>query len=600
MQQRSRNHTSKKNVKRGISYGRVSTFDQAFNRDGSRKEDASPEAQRSRCSDHIIFLNSKKGTNYQILDHISDDGFSGKNTNRPGYQQLWDLITSNTIDFVVTTELSRISRSVLDFLELVSHCEAHQVDLVIIGLDLDTSAPIGRVMVIILVALAQFEREMTSQRVRENALNRLLKDGKINGAAEILGLDRDPENPGHFLVNHEELIKAEKILSLFLRFSSKNKVLKEARALGLTGKRGRELTAHMIDTVIDNAKWRYRGLWYANKENEHKDPEFLPETKRFQIVDLPHGLLIEESFLDKVEEKLKNTYEKKKRCGKDGRIYMLSHVLEFEDGSTYYGGPAKDRQYFYYYCKGKGPNIRCEEIESVVIDRIKCYFRGNKLFQRLVENAVKKRIQELPKLDSQIGHVQKELSVLEEENNDLRSQLRDKAKRSGMGFMRWLEGEVEKIQKSKEEKERELALLLHARSELIRKSGLERLESTAQEFIARFDSLTGVQKRDYIERMIAKVVIKKDNKIEIHVLWEPQRVKSPVMTRKVIHNSMRKQREEGIAEKLIPEAEEINGINCYSDFDLDKKNAVTETTLSSISKRDGGPDVTRTLGLKPL
>ena len=201
MQFRSQAQASNKKVKRGISYGRVSTYDQAFNIDGNRREDASPEAQRSRCLDHVRFLNSKGKGDYQILEHISDEGFSGKNTNRPGYQKMLDLVSSNIIDFIVASELSRISRSVIDFLELVAHCEAHDVDLVIIGLDLDTSSPIGRVMVIILVALAQFEREMTSQRVKENALNRLLKDGKINGAAEILGLGRDPERTGHFLVN---------------------------------------------------------------------------------------------------------------------------------------------------------------------------------------------------------------------------------------------------------------------------------------------------------------------------------------------------------------------------------------------------------------
>ena len=63
--------------------------------------------------------------------------------------------------------------------------------------------------------------------------------------------------------------------------------------------------------------------------------------------------------------------------------------MEYEDGSTYYGGPGKDRQYWYYYCKGNGPNIRCEDIEKAVINRIKAYFKGNEIFKRLVENAVK-------------------------------------------------------------------------------------------------------------------------------------------------------------------------------------------------------------------
>lgn len=549
MQFRSKAQSSKPRTKRGISYGRVSTLDQAYNKDGNRRDDASPEAQRSRCADHVRFLNSKSGVDYQILNHISDEGFSGKNTNRPGYQRMWDLITSKSIDFIVCSELSRISRSVVNFLELVSHCEAHEVDLVIIGLDLDTSSPIGRVMVIILMALAQFEREMTSQRVKENALNRLLKDGKINGAAEILGLDRDPNRAGHFLVNEEELIKIEKILKLFLMFSSKQKVLAEAKKMGLTGKKGRELTARVVDTVIENVKWRYRGLWHANKENKHRDQGELPETKRFQIVKLPHGPLIEEKLLDKVEQKLTDTYVNRKRSGKEGRIYLLSHILFYEDGSSYYGGPGKGREYFYYYCKGDGPNIRCDEIEKLVIDRIKAYFKGNEIFARLVENAIKKRIEELPKLDHEISLVQNALQSLEDENNSLRAELKEKAKRERPGFMDWLEKEVEKINDQKIKRDQELNILFNARADLMKKSGLENLEKTAIEFIERFEQLTGVQQRDFIERMIAKIVIKKDNALELHVLWDP-------------------------------------------------KKGVTRMTKSSISDQNGGVDGTRTRGLR--
>lgn len=512
-----------KRIKRGISYGRVSTFDQAFNKDGQKREDASPEAQRSRCLDHARFLSSRGKGEYQILEHISDDGFSGKNTNRPGYQKIWDLVSSNMIDFIVAAELSRISRSVIDFLELVSHCEAHKVDLIIIGLDLDTSSPIGRVMVIILVALAQFEREMTSVRVKENALNRLLKDGKINGASEILGLSRDPKRAGHFLVNEEELSKVEQILKLFLKFSSKHKVHLEAKKLGITGKKGRELTAHMVDTIIDNAKWRYRGLWHANKDNEGRDQDELPENKRFQLVELPHGPLIEEKLLDKVEEKLHETYAKRKRSAKDGSIYLLSHILQYEDGSTYYGGPGKDRQYYYYYCKGPGPNLPRDEIEKIVIDRIKAYFKGNDIFNNLVKETVKKRISELPKTDHEIERINKELKDLDDESQDLCNELREKAQRTKLGFMSWLEEQVEKINEQKAKRKQDLAILLHARADLMQKSGLENLENTALEFIEKFDVLTGVEKRSFIERMIAKVVIKKDNQLELHVLWDPKK-----------------------------------------------------------------------------
>jgi DNA invertase Pin-like site-specific DNA recombinase len=509
--------------KMGISYGRVSTFDQAFHKDGSRREDASPEAQRQRCVAHMEILNKSRASKYEILEHISDEGVSGKNTNRAGYQRMWDLIATEEVNFIVASELSRISRSVLDFLELAHHCKQYNVSIFIIGLDLDTESPFGRVMLTILVALAEFERNVTSQRVKENALIRLLNDGKINGAAEILGLDKDPDNKGHFLVNHEELLKVELIFKIFMKFSSKNKVLAEARRLGLTGKKGKELTQQRLTIILENARWRYRGLWFANKENEHEDQADLPENKRYQHVELPHGPLLEVELLDAVDQKLKDTYDKKKRSGKDGRIYLLSHILEYEDGSKYSGGPGKDRQYFYYYTKGPGPNIRCEAIEEIVIERIKGYFKGNDIFKKLVESALKKREADLPKIDRQISLIEKELAEIAAENTDLKNQLRDKDSRERSGFMAWLEGEVVALQLRKEAKEAELADYLRAKKDIAKKSGLESLDATATDFIEKFSSLTGVEKRNFIERMIDKIIVKKDNKLELHVLWEPKR-----------------------------------------------------------------------------
>ncbi len=292
-----------------------------------------------------------------------------------------------------------------------------------------------------------------------------------------------------------------------------------------------------------------------------KDQGALPDTKRFQIVELPHGLLIEEKLLDNVEEKLTYIFTKRKRRSKGGRVYLLTHILQYEDGSSYYGNCAKDGQYFYYYCKGPGPNIRCEEIEEIVIACIKAYFKGNEIFSRLVEDAVKKRINELPKINHEISRIQKELHDLEDENRTLRDQLKDKEQRSRSGFMNWLEEEVEKLKNQKNQKEQDLANLLYARADLMEKSGLEKLEKTATEFIAKFDELTGVQKRSFIERMIAKIVIKQDNKLELHVLWDPKQKKSPA--------------------RFQP------GDDC-----------VTRTTTSSISEPSGGRDGTRTRGLR--
>lgn len=510
-----------------LSYGRVSTIEQAFKDDGTRISDGSPEAQKNRCKEHVKFLEKKNKIKYKHLKHISDDGFSGKNTNRPGYQELWDHIGSKNIDVVLATELSRLSRSVVDFLKLVSHCEKHDVDLVILGLDLDTSTPTGRLILIILIALAQFEREMTSSRVKENALIRLIKDGKINGAAEILGLDRDPNRAGHFISNEDELIKLEKILKLFLKYSSKRKLLADAKKFGLGGKRGRKLTAHMLDTILENVKWRYRGLWYINKENEGLDNEFLHETEVFRTVDLPHGPLIDEKLLDQVQDKINTTWSKKKKTGKNGYTYLLTNVLFFEDGTSFSGelGKGRNQDYRYYRNYKHNIRIRCDEIDKVITMRIKSYFSNNQHFEQLVAEAIRKRQSDLPKIERELKSSIKKLAGLEAKENELREKLLNNS--GGDAFFSWLEKQVESIHLDRDSLEFQLSELENYKANIMEKSGLVDLRKTIQEFVSSFERLTGVEQREILEKIIKKIIVKKNNEIELEIYGE----KAPVIRR---------------------------------------------------------------------
>lgn len=77
--------------------------------------------------------------------------------------------------------------------------------------------------------------------------------------------------------------------------------------------------------------------------------------------------------------------------------------------------------------------------------------------------------------------------------------------------MDWLEAEVEKLSDKKAKKEQELTILLVAQADLMKKSGLENLQRTAAELIQRFDQLTGVEKRDFVERIIHKIITRKNN-----------------------------------------------------------------------------------------
>lgn len=506
-----------------MAYGRVSTTDKLFAKDGTRKDDASPEAQKQRCQYHVEQLTktNRQGVKYTIVEHLSDEGFSGGNTNRPGYQKMWDLIASEQVSFIVAAELSRLSRSVADFLELVEHCQSHNVDIFLIGLNLDTTDPFGKVMLVILVALAQFEREMASHRVKENNFIRLIEDGKINGAAEIPGLIRNPDKNGdQFLVDEHGLKAAEAIMKLFVQFACKKKVLRMATQMGITGNHGKEIVRNTIDTILNNATWKYRGRWYANKQNKDVDPNLLPEKERYQIVDLPWGQIIPSDLLDKVEETMAEQAKKHVRSGKN-YMYLLTSVLQFEDGSTFTGQWPK-RKHRNYWNKKNRVRLYCDEIDKIIIDRVKSYMSGNTRYQEMITEFVKKKNSRITTVDTWLKQKDEALAKISKREADLREKLFDPSNRGRKGFMEWLEEQVSLTLEEKKRIEGEKEVLLRRKTKEQDQAGLKLLERSLEDFVENFDSLCRRRQKVYINRIFHKIVVKENGKeIELYIHGEP-------------------------------------------------------------------------------
>lgn len=519
-----------KPIKRGISYARVSTINQLLDSNGNQREDSSPVAQKARCDDHARFLSTKTGTEYQIIQHYSDEGFSAKNVNRPGYKEVWKMISKGTINFIISSELSRLSRSVADFLDLVSHCQKHNVDLIIIGLDLDTSTPFGRVIVIILIALAQFEREMTSMRVKENALTRLLNDGKINGSKEILGLDRDKNRPGHFKRNEEELIRVATVMQLFMDLPSKIQVLKKIQELNITNKYNAPLVKTALDTLLNNAHWRYRGLWEANKENKYSNPELLAPNKRYQIINLPHGPLIDINLLDQVVKKMDMVGHKFTKAveGIDKHFYLLSAVLVFEDGSTFYGESTKKAKYRYYYNKTNVIRINCEYMEEKVRSCIKDVYPHPYYYKEMINLGLKKIAEELPYIDKLIGKYKFELrKMLEEEEAHGKKMMNWSATNDGDEFMlAWNKQKLGRLAKERQGMETIIRQLENLKWELKRDDtgDIKNLGESLFLYVDDkvYNELDRAHKRALVEKLVQKIVMTDRNeiKIKLHNPWQ--------------------------------------------------------------------------------
>src|SRR6201747_1353156 len=167
-------------------YTRVSTdqgLDQDFN-----SLDAQYEASQS-------YIKSQAHAGWQLIRSRYDDGgYSGGSTERPALQQLLTDIRARKIDVIVVYKVDRLTRSLADFAKLVELFDAHGVSFVSVTQQFNTTTSMGRLTLNVLLSFAQFEREVTSERIRDKIaaskrkglwvggnlpLGYQLKDGKV-------------------------------------------------------------------------------------------------------------------------------------------------------------------------------------------------------------------------------------------------------------------------------------------------------------------------------------------------------------------------------------------------------------------------------------
>jgi site-specific DNA recombinase len=150
--------TARRSVRCAI-YTRVSTesgLDQDFN-----SLDAQYDAAQA-------YIRSQAHAGWTVVRARYDDGgFSGGSTDRPALQQLLDDIRAHRINVIVVYKVDRLTRSLADFAKLVELFDAHGVSFVSVTQQFNTTTSMGRLTLNVLLSFAQFEREVTSERIRD-------------------------------------------------------------------------------------------------------------------------------------------------------------------------------------------------------------------------------------------------------------------------------------------------------------------------------------------------------------------------------------------------------------------------------------------------
>lgn len=205
-------------------YTRVSTdqgLDQDFN---------SLDAQ---CEASQAYIKSQAHAGWTLLKTKYDDGgFSGGNTDRPALQRLLEDVRGGKIDIIVVYKVDRLTRSLADFAKLVELFDRQNVSFVSVTQQFNTTTSMGRLTLNVLLSFAQFEREVTSERIRDKIAASKRKGLWVGGMAPI-GYDTKDRK---IIINEAEANQVRDIFRSYLKVGSINLLMQDLRHRGIVTK----------------------------------------------------------------------------------------------------------------------------------------------------------------------------------------------------------------------------------------------------------------------------------------------------------------------------------------------------------------------------
>ena len=144
---------------------RCAVYTRKSTEEGLKQDFNSLHAQREACESYI---RSQKHEGWKLVKTAYDDGgYSGGSMNRPALQQLMQDIEAGKIDVIVVYKVDRLSHSLHDFARMVELFDKRSVSFVSVTQQFNTTSSMGRLTLNVLLSFAQFEREVTGERIRD-------------------------------------------------------------------------------------------------------------------------------------------------------------------------------------------------------------------------------------------------------------------------------------------------------------------------------------------------------------------------------------------------------------------------------------------------
>jgi site-specific DNA recombinase len=351
---------------------RCAIYTRKSTEEGLDKEFNTLDAQRESAE---AFIASQKSHGWKLVQTRYDDGgFSGGNTERPALKRLMADIEAGLIDCVVVYKVDRMSRSLLDFVQMLQSFERKQVAFVSVTQAFNTTTSMGRLTLNILLSFAQFEREIISERIRDKCAASRRK-GKWTGGRPMLGYDVAPEGR-KLLVNEGEVAQVRRLFAAYLKLRSLSLLVSHARQQNWRNKTwinrkgdrigGSFFTKSQLGDLLHNPIYIGQVV-YKDERHAGEHPAIIDE-KTFTAV---QQVLLEQDRTGGAIHRIKHhaLLRGLLRCGPCG--CGMTHSYRSVRGGT--------RAYRHYVCQNRNtgnsaacptPWLPAEEIERLVVDQI--------------------------------------------------------------------------------------------------------------------------------------------------------------------------------------------------------------------------------------
>ena len=341
---------------------RCAVYTRKSSEEGLEQEFNSLHAQREACESYIASQRSEGWV--MVRDQYDDGGISGGTLERPGLKRLLADIEDGLVDVVVVYKIDRLSRSLMDFSKLVEVFDRNGVTFVSVTQSFNTTTSMGRLTLNILLSFAQFEREVTAERIRDKvAASR--KKGMWMGGVPPFGYEVKDRK---LVENPADAAHVRWVFARFIEIGSGTLLARELAERGVTTSRGHRIDKKFIYRMLNNRV--YIG------EAVHKGTSYPGE----------HAAIIARELWDAAHAILTESPRKRAARTRADTPSLLRGLLYGPDGAAF--SPTHTRKggrlYRYYVSQtvlkhgaGSCPigRVPAGEIEAAVIDQLRAVLR---------------------------------------------------------------------------------------------------------------------------------------------------------------------------------------------------------------------------------